>query len=167
MNKPDFIKNCNELSSNKSFSYPGDNETFGAGASLSSKLGLKNLAINYEVLQPGNRSSWPHAHSTEDEFILILSGSPQIWIDGNIHKLSIGDCVALPAGGGFAHTLINNSESVVTALVVGEPNVPEDKVFYPLHPKRNEECKKEDFFWKGHPEHELGPHDGRPDKQRP
>jgi len=39
--------------------------------------------------------------------------------------------------------------------------VPTDKIFYPMHPARNEECKGNGFFWEGHPENEMGPHDIR------
>jgi len=165
MNRPDFIKNCEELRTGNSFSYPGDTETFGAGAALGKALGLNRVAINYEVLSPGDRSSWPHAHSEEEEFIFILEGAPQIWIDGNVYDLKVGDCVGLPPGTGNAHTLINNSSKEVKALVVGERNITGDKIFYPMHPKRNKECKNKGFFWDNHPQNELGPHDGKPDKK--
>lgn len=167
MERPKFIKNCEELRTDESFSYPGDNETFGTGAALGRIMGLKRVAINYEVLKPGDRSSWPHAHLEEEEFIFILEGNPQIWIDGNVFDLSPGDCVGLPPATGHAHTLINNSDNSVRAIVVGEGDTPKDKIFYPMHPARNEECREKNFFWENHPENELGPHDGWSDKKRP
>jgi len=167
MHRPDFIKHCEELRTDESFSYPGDTETFGTGAGIGRKLGLNRVAINYEVLQPGDRSSWPHAHKEEEEFIFILEGTPQVWIDGHVYDLKSGDCVGLPPGTGHAHTLINNSDKEVKAIVVGEGNVPNDKIFYPKHPSRNEECKVKGFYWEGHPENEMGKHDGWPDKKRP
>ena len=167
MNRPEFIKHCEELRTNETSSYPGDTETFGTGAMLGRKLGLHRVAINYEVLQPGDRSSWPHAHKEEEEFIFILEGKPQMWSDGNVYDLSPGDCIGLPPGTGHAHTLINNSDKEVKAIVVGERNVPTDKIFYPKHPARNEEMKSKDAFWEDHPKHELGPHDGWSDKKRP
>jgi len=166
MNKPDFIKHCEEMRTNDTFSYPGDTETFGTGAAIGRKLGLERIAINYEVLQPGDRSSWPHAHKEEEEFIFILEGTPQVWIDGNVYDLRSGDCVGLAPGTGYAHTLINNSDKEVKAIVVGEGDVPNDKIFYPKHPARNEEMKEKGAFWDGHPENEMGPHDGWPDKKR-
>tara|TARA_R110002072_G_scaffold64203_3_gene159404 strand:+ start:13464 stop:13964 length:501 start_codon:yes stop_codon:yes gene_type:complete len=166
MKRPDFIKSCEELRTNESFSYPGDTETFGTGAALGRAFGLKRVAINYEVLAPGDRSSWPHAHSKEEEFILILEGTPQVWIDGNLYDLKAGDCVGLPPATGHAHTLINNSQKEVRAIVVGEGDVPNDKIFYPMHPARNQEMKKKGHFWEEHPKHELGPHDGRPDSKK-
>jgi uncharacterized cupin superfamily protein len=166
-NRPDFIRHCEELRTDESFSYSGDSETFGTGASLSRKLGLKRVAVNYEVLQPGDRSSWPHAHREQEEFIFVLEGHPQVWIDGDVYDLKSGDCVGLPPGTGHAHCLINNSDQDVRSIVVGEIDVSKDRIFYPKHPKRNEECKEKGFFWEGHPEHKLGSHDGWSDKKRP
>lgn len=167
MNRPGFIKHCEEMRADESFSYPGDTETFGTGAAIGRKLGLNRVAINYEVLQPGDRSSWPHAHKEEEEFIFVLEGTPQVWIDGNVYDLNPGDCVGLPPRTGHAHTLINNSDKEVKAIVVGEGDVPTDKIFYPKHPARNEEMKEKGAFWDGHPENKMGPHDGWSDKKRP
>jgi uncharacterized cupin superfamily protein len=164
--RPDFIKNCEQLRTNDSFSYPGDDETFGTGAALGRSLGLKRIAINYEVLSPGDRSSWPHAHKEEEEFILILEGNPQVWVDGSIYDLSPGDCVGFPPEDGHSHTLINNSDSEVRAIVVGEGQVKGDKIFYPMHPSRNEEMKEKQLFWDDHPKREFGDHDGKSNKKR-
>lgn len=166
MQRSDFIKNCEELRIDESFSYPGDSETFGTGAALGRAFGLKRVAINYEVLAPGDRSSWPHAHSAEEEFIFILKGNPQIWIDGNTYDLGPGDCVGLPPGTGHAHTLLNNTDQEITAIVVGEGHVETDKIYYPKHPARNQEMKKKGHLWEDHPEEEMGPHDGWTDKKR-
>lgn len=167
MNKPSFIKHCEDMRTEETFSYPGDTETFGTGAAIGRKLGLSRVAINYEVLQPGDRSSWPHAHKEEEEFIFILEGYPQVWIDGNTYELNPGDCVGLPPGTGHTHTLINNSDKPVRAIVVGEGHVPTDKIFYPKHPERNLEMKNKGAFWEDHPENEMGTHDGWSDKKRP
>mgnify|MGYP005669075913 CR=1 FL=1 len=45
--RPDFIKHCEELRTDESFSYSGDTETFGTGAALGRALGLKRVAINH------------------------------------------------------------------------------------------------------------------------
>ena len=167
MKRPEFIKHCEELRTDEKFSYPGDTETFGTGAALGAKLGLQRVAINYEVLEPGDRSSWPHAHKEEEEFIFILEGTPQMWIDGNIYSLRPGDCVGLPPGTGHAHTLINNSNKEVKAIVIGESDLPNDRIFYPKHPARNDEMKIQGIFWENHPENEMGLHDGWSDRKRP
>jgi len=150
-----------------SFTYPGDTETFSSGASLGKELGLNRVAVNYEILEPGDRSSWPHAHSEAEEFVFILEGNGQVWIDGHIYDVRAGDCIAYPPGTGTTHCLINNSDNQVRFLVVGEQSVKLDKVFYPKHPKRNDEMKTRGFFWELRPSNQMGPHDGWPDKKRP
>jgi uncharacterized cupin superfamily protein len=166
MKKPDFIKNVEELVSKESFSYPGDTETFGTGAPIGRILGLENVAINYEILAPGDRSSWPHAHSAEEEFIFILEGTPDMWINGEIYPLKNGDCIGLPPGTNHAHTLLNNSNSMVKAIVVGQAHVETDKIYYPMHPKRNEEMKKKGHLWEERPVVEMSLHDGVPNLVR-
>ena len=115
MNRPDFIKHINELIVEQSFFYPGETETFGIGAAMGRKLGLNRIGINYEILRPGDRSNWPHAHSHYEEFIFILEGNPGMWIDGSNYPLSPGDCMGLPTGTGHAHILINNTNKEVRA----------------------------------------------------
>ena len=167
MSRPNFIKNCEELRSDSTFTSPGDSETFGTGVCPAKDLGLMRVAVNYEVLEPGDRSSWPHAHSEQEEFVFILEGNGQVWVDGLIYDVREGDCIAYPPGTGKAHCLINNSDDQVRFLVVGEQNTQSDRVFYAKHPDRNEEMKARGFYWEGHPSNEMGPHDGWPDKKRP
>ena len=47
--------------------------------------------------------------------------------------------------------------------VLGERNAPGDKVFYPMHPGRNEKMKQRGFYWDEHPARVLGRHSGKPD----
>jgi uncharacterized cupin superfamily protein len=86
-----------------------------------------------------------------------------VWIDGHLHRLGPGDAVGFPAGTGIAHTFINNTESGVRLLVVGERTKPENRVFYPLHPDRK---PLHPDWWDDRPTRILGPHDGMPDLVR-
>ncbi len=159
MEKPSFIKNYNEIQSGDTAHYPGSDELLCLTSDFGRKLGLKRMGVGLDVLPPGRRSSWPHTHSHEEEFVYVVSGQPQVWLDGNVYALQPGDGVAFPAGTGIAHTFINDTKEDVHLLVVGEQKNREDKCFYPLHPKRNEEIS---YLWKEVPTHPLGPHDGKP-----
>ncbi len=77
------------------------------------------LVLHHELPPAGRRTSWPHAESAEEEFVYVIDGYPQVWIDGDIYDLVPGDAVGFPAGTGNAHTFINNSELDVRLLVVG------------------------------------------------
>jgi uncharacterized cupin superfamily protein len=130
-----------------SFSYPDDQETFSYGACLSRPFGLKSIALWLEKLPPGKRSSWPHAHSHEEEFAYILEGEASIWLDGTIIQASKETALDFKAGSGVAHTIMNQTNNDVFYLCLGECTPVHDQIFYPLHPKRNEEMKEKGLFW--------------------
>ena len=64
--------------------YTGSDESFTTFAPLGENLGLERIAFNHEILKPGKRSSWPHAHSQDEELIYVLKGTPDIWINGQL-----------------------------------------------------------------------------------
>ena len=150
------IRNIIEVPVRPSISYPGDTEIFSSGRKIGNDLGLKKLGIWHEVLEPGRRTSWPHAHLKEEEFVYVLSGNPQLWLHGHLYQLKSGDGVAFPAGIGLAHTLLNNSNQDCEILVVGESGIEDDQIFYPEHPLRNGECREHGWLWENHPVIRLG-----------
>jgi len=52
---------------------------------------LKALGIHHERLPPGRRTSYPHAESAEEEFVYVIEGTPDVWLDGTLHRLKPGD----------------------------------------------------------------------------
>ena len=164
MTRPDNVLNWRDVTDLDDSGYPGDDERLGFTAKLSSKLGLFRLGIGHEVLPPGRRTSYPHAELSEEEFVFVLEGTPDLWQDGHLHRLAPGDAVGWPSGTGVAHTIINNTDNDVRLLIVGEPSRRRFKVHYPLHPERNE--KLGDSWWSDAPRRPLGPHDGKPDAGR-
>jgi uncharacterized cupin superfamily protein len=144
--------------------YPGSSELHGLTASFSGHFGLMRLGINHERLPPGRRVSWPHAEADEEEFVYVIEGEPDLWLDGHTRRLRPGDGVGFPAGTGVAHTFINNTHSDVRLLVVGEASRRRSRIDYPLHPARNQEIGAR--HWKDAPARRLGPHNGKPDTAR-
>ena len=45
MKRPEFIKHCEEMRTDQTFSYPGDTETFGTGAAIGRILGLNGYLL--------------------------------------------------------------------------------------------------------------------------
>lgn len=163
--KPDCIIFCPEVPRQKSFHYPGDNETFGEGFRITNKVGLKVLGIWYEHLLPGRRSAFPHAHTHEEEFVLIIQGKPTVWIDGFTKELSANEFAAFPSNTGHAHTLINDTDDEVIYLCIGETQeFPEEKILYPLNPLRRKECERKNWYWHNAPSIPLGKHNGKPER---
>lgn len=144
--------------------YPNDIEKLSLCASFSPHLKLMRLGIHHERLPPGRRVSWPHAEADEEEFVYVIEGEPDFWLDGYIKRLREGDAVGFPSGTGVAHTFINNTETDVRLLVVGEASRKRARIHYPLHPRRNAELGE--IHWSTVPTRLLGPHDGKPDKEQ-
>lgn len=128
-----------------------------SAAAFGRALGLQRLGVNHETLPPGARSALPHAHSHDEELVYVISGHPDLWLDGELHRLQPGDAAAFPPGTGIAHCLINNTREDVQILVVGETHA-EDRVVYPANPEQAHPRP-----WQDAPRRPLGPHDGKPD----
>jgi uncharacterized cupin superfamily protein len=162
--RPSFIKNWREFPRVDDARYPGSDELLSIGVSFSQAFGLTKIGLNHEVLPPGRRTSWPHAERDEEEFVFVLEGTPDAWIDGVLYRLQPGDAVGFPAGTGIAHTFINNTEREVRLLVAGERSRRDSKIHYPLHARRNAELSER--HWKDAPTTLKGQHDGKPDALR-
>lgn len=143
--------------------YSGHDEPMGLGANYRRHFGFGKIGVHHERLPPGRRLSFPHAESAEEEFVYVIEGTPEVWLDGHLHRLAPGDAVGFPAGTGLAHTFINNSQVETVLLVVGEASKPENKIVYPLNPERRGMVED---WWDHAPTSELGPHDGLPDRVR-
>ena len=161
--RPSCIAHWREIERPDDRHYDGDDELMSIGAPFGSAFGLTKLGIHHERLPPGRRTSFPHAESAEDEFVYVIEGEPDVWLDGHLHRLKPGDAVGFPAGTGIAHSFLNNTEAEVHLLVVGERSKAENRIVYPLNPDRKP--LREDW-WGDHPRHTLGPHDGLPDQVR-
>jgi len=150
------------------FHYPGDNETFGEGFRISDEVGLKALGVWYEILPPGRRSAFPHAHTHEEEFIYVLQGNPTVWMNGYVRELEPGMFVAFPPGTGISHVVINDTNDPVMYLGVGEAQeFPDEKIIYPMNPLRELECQRKGWHWSDVAKHEFGSHSGRPREEFP
>jgi uncharacterized cupin superfamily protein len=93
-------------------------------------FGLTNFGVNLTHLSPGAISALLHSHSKQDEFILILEGTPTLVLGEQEFVLNPGDCYGFKAGTGVAHQLINRSDAIVTYLEIGD-QTPCDEVEYP------------------------------------
>lgn len=164
MNRPGNVKHWKELQEPDTSTYPEDDEKLGMSSAFAKAMGLFRFGVTHELLPPGRRTSYPHAELSEEEFVYVIEGTPDLWQDGHLHRLGPGDAVGWPSGTGVAHAIINNTTADVRLLVVGEPSRRRYGVHYPLHPKRNAALGEN--WWKDVPQRELGPHDGLPDALR-
>ncbi len=156
--RPGFIGHWTELEDAEAHCYRGDDEAMAFDAAVGERLGLTRIGIHHVRLPPGRRTSYPHAESAEEEYVFVVEGRPDAWIDGVLHPLKPGDSVAFPAGTGICHTFLNNTPDEVRLMVVGEKPKPENRIRYPMN--QAHEAKRPDR-WIDPPERPMGPHDGR------
>jgi uncharacterized cupin superfamily protein len=144
--------------------YPNDSEVLADFALLFPKLGLARIGGGVDLLAPGRRTSWPHAEGDEEEFTFVLDGTPDVWLDGRVHRLKPGDFAGWPARTGIAHTVLNNTDAPVLLLTAGEASRKNARVFYPFHPRHAKTLGER--AWTPPKRAKQGPHDGVPDAQR-
>jgi len=162
--RPPFIRSTSEVPEHTHV-YPQSSEPMGPVRRLGKEAGLHRIGINIQRLPPGSRSSWPHAEESEEEFVYVVQGEVDAWIDGTLHRMNPGDLAAFPVGTGISHCFINNSDREVILLVGGEAPKPGSRIYYPISPSRRSDMDPSSW-WDNVPKRELGPHDGLPDALR-
>jgi len=161
--RPSSIVHWRKIEGADDSHYEGDDELMSIGAQFGRHFELTRLGIHHERLLPGRRTSYPHAESSEEEFVYVIAGTPDLWLDGELYRLRPGDAVGFPAGTGMCHSFLNNTAGEVRLLVVGEKSKPENRVFYPRNP---EQAATRSDWWSDPPARALGDHDGLTDRVR-
>ena len=160
--RPSWIAHWSAVEGPDDSHYDGDDELMGIGAPFARYFGLTRLGIHHVRLLPGRRTSYPHAESAEEEFVYVIAGTPDVWLDGELHRLRPGDAVGFPAGTGICHSFLNNTAREAHLLVIGEASKSGNRVFYPRNP---EQAARPDW-WPNPPPRAMGNHDGLTDKVR-
>jgi uncharacterized cupin superfamily protein len=162
--RPPFLVSTADVPE-KGDAYPNSDEVLGQGRPIGRAAGLLRIGLHVMRLAPGHRLSWPHAEEKEEEFVYVIDGEVDAWIDGELHPMKSGDLAAFPSGTGICHTFLNNGEREAVLLVGGEANKPDSRIFYPLHPHRRGDIAWS-RWWDDVPIRPQGPHDGRPEPRR-
>lgn len=97
---------------------------------LGDHAGLANFGVNLTRVEPGGQTSARHAHSRQDEFIWVVSGTVVLETNEGRQTLGPGACAGFPAGSGNAHRFVNETVADAYLLVVGD-RTPFDEVTYP------------------------------------
>jgi uncharacterized cupin superfamily protein len=162
--RPDYVANWRDILEPDEGGYPGSTEKHGIDALYGRRARFSRLGIHFEVLPAGRRTSWPHAERDEEEWVYLVDGALDCWINGYIHPMKEGDFVGFESRTDITHVCINNSGRDALLLVGAEAPRTRNQFWYPLHPHRDKETGAE--FWADHPKPKLGPHDGLPDALR-
>lgn len=107
-------------------------------------------AFAFETLDPPGSFVPPHVHPTQDEFIQVLEGRFDLYLDGAHHVAEAGDLVRLPMG--VPHGYYNLTDQPARALFWVSPARRLRELFDELHnltdPERvvQESAKREVLF---------------------
>ena len=162
--KPDFVANWRNILKPEAAHYLGSREDQGIDAPFGKRARFSRIGVHVEVLKPGRRTSYPHAEGDEEEFVYVVSGKIDCWLDGHVWPMGEGDFVGWEAGTGITHVIMNNSAQDAILLVGGEASRAAGRCWYPYHPSRKKEMGPN--HGDDHPIPKLGPHDGLPDAIR-
>jgi uncharacterized cupin superfamily protein len=91
---------------------------------------LSNFGVNLTTLSPGGSSALRHAHTRQDEFVYILTGTPTLHTNEGKTLLTPGMCAGFKAGSGDAHRLLNETQQDVIYLEIGDRTAG-DEASYP------------------------------------
>ena len=161
---PKTVVNWRDIVEKVANRYPNSTEDQTHPARFGRHARFSRIGIHLDLLKPGRRTSYPHAERDEEEFVYVVSGTVDCWIDGHIHPMGAGDFVGFVAGTGITHTIINNSDADAVLLVGAEASRMRNQFWYPYQPSQNKAVG--DLYWADHPMPKLGPHDGLPDGLR-
>jgi uncharacterized cupin superfamily protein len=162
--RPNFI--VNRSATEAPAAPPHASEDFGFASELSAAAGLNHFRVAHLRVPPGTRAYPPMAMDDLEIFASVLEGAPDLWADGYLHGLREGDGVALNAGTGLAHTLINSGKKDARIFVMTEAFRRNSRAVHPGDDAANENLKKMGMFWPDAPKHKLGPNDGKPGSKK-
>jgi uncharacterized cupin superfamily protein len=161
---PPYVAPWRDILDKDEGGYPNSLERHGIDARYGRRARFSRLGVHFEILPAGRRTSFPHAERDESEWVYVVAGEVETWLDGHLHTMREGDFIGYEAGTGLTHVTINNSDADALLLVGAEAPRSKNEFWYPLHPHRDKETGA--LFWADHPKLKLGPHDGLPDAMR-
>ncbi|MBV9152322.1 MAG: cupin domain-containing protein [Alphaproteobacteria bacterium] len=97
---------------------------------LGDAAGLTQFGVNLLRLPPGVWSSQRHWHTTEDEFVYVLSGEVTLVTDSGEEVLRAGDCAGFKANDSDGHCLQNRSGRDATVLEIGTRDPMNNMAYY-------------------------------------
>lgn len=97
-------------------------ENFAKGlttAYLGKAAGSDKIYVDIDTLPPGTYSAKYHAHTKQEEFFIIISGSGTLRMNGKETTVSEGDFIAKPCGKDNAHQFYNSGSGPLKILDIG------------------------------------------------
>ena len=92
-------------------------------------LGGEQIALNIFELPPGQSVCPYHYESTEEEWIVVLTGRPSVRTSEGERELGPWDCVFCPAGEAGAHKVTNRSDEPARIFIWSNRSTPGTTIY--------------------------------------
>jgi uncharacterized cupin superfamily protein len=130
---------------------PFDRERLGFFRDIGRAAGTKSIGVGLDRLPPGERTSFTHAHSREEEFVYVIEGECHVRLiePGKAPReipLRAGHAVSFVAGTRIAHCFVNRGTRDCVTITFGERKRGIDRCFYA------EDAEYDAHFARTHPE---------------
>lgn len=112
------------------FLHPLDADAETVLVPLSRITGLQRAGVNLIRVPPGRRAFPLHRHHVEEEWVFVVSGTAEVRLDDEAHRLGPGGFVAFPPGGS-AHAVANPSAGEELVCLTGGENAPAEIIDFP------------------------------------
>ncbi len=92
-------------------------------------IGAEKLAASYVELPPGQAVCPYHYEVGEEEWLIVLEGTPSVRHPQGTDRVGAGDVVCFPAGPDGAHKIFNESDQTARILIVATKEYPAVAVY--------------------------------------
>ncbi len=99
-------------------------------ARLGYELGSELIGASLWEVPPGEKAYPYHFHYSDEELVLVLSGTPTLRTPNGERELEEGEALRFPVGEQGAHQIINRSPETARFLAISSSGRP-DIVVYP------------------------------------
>jgi uncharacterized cupin superfamily protein len=101
-------------------------------AELGPSLGAARLGASVYEMDPGDSTSPYHFEGVEEEWLLVLTGTPTLRDPEGEHELAPGDVVCFRTGPEGAHKVTNHTDTVVRIAMLS--TIPENELSICVYP---------------------------------
>ncbi len=98
-------------------------------AKLGWQTGAERLGASLYEIPPGQATFPYHAHTANEELLVVLDGKPSLRTPAGRRELATGEVVSFPAGEEGAHQVTNGSQAPARVLVVSTMDAPEINLY--------------------------------------
>lgn len=98
-------------------------------AKLAQQAGAERLGVSLYEIPPGQATFPYHAHTANEELLIVLDGTPSLRTPAGWRELERGEVVAFRVGEEGAHQVANRSDGPACVLVLSTMVAPEVNLY--------------------------------------